>query len=603
MFDQMRRNTKTILWITVIAFVGLIFLAWGADFQFGSTASTMAPGSIGLVNGQAVPGRLYDQMVIQGRENYKAQAGREPDERTDASLRSQAWTELVQDLLLRQEVQKRGITVSDAELREVIMNQPPPEVMSNPQLQTNGQFDLAKYQALLRNPNVDTRAIEMQYRMELPVQKLRLLVAGSVGVSELELWNNFEMQNEKIRVNYLMLPGSAFPVDDASLTEDDLRRHYEGHKSSYRAPVQAVLQYVMVNRRHTDTDSLNLIEQGRSVLQELREGETFEILVDAYSEAPANMRGGEAASWFTADRIAEPAVREAAFSMAPGQVSDVLPGAAGVHIIQVLERRETTAGPEVRLADVFLPLRPSPETISTLRESVAEFRNEINRTPFETAASELGLAARETPPFGEGGFIPGIGSSPELVSFAFAAKPGETSVPLENADGWIVARLKERREPRVPDLADIRERVRAEAADSMRVAQAAAAAEGLLRQAQGGTPLSSLASADSRFTFGTTEPFHRLGFPAGIGNDPGVIGPLFAGSIGVYPQVLRGRNAAFVCEVLEKIPADRAIFDGQKDNLRRSLLQRRQNTVYNEWLAELKRNAEIKDFRFGAFDL
>lgn len=603
MFDQMRKNTKTILWITVIAFVGLIFLAWGADFQVGGTAAKMTPGSIGLVNGQPIPGRLYEQMILQGRENYKAQAGREPDERTDAMLRSQAWSELVQDLLLRQEVQKRGITISDAELREVIMNQPPPEVMQNPQLQTDGQFDLAKYQALLRNPNVDTRAIEMQYRMELPVQKLRMQVAGSVGVSDLELWNNFEMQNEKIKVAYLMLPGTAFPVDDASISDDDLRRHFESHKSSYKTPAQAVLQYVQVTRRPTETDSLNLIEQGRAVLQEMREGETFDVLVDAYSEAPANMRGGEQASWLSAQMIAEPAVRTAAFSLAPGQVSDVLAGANGVHIVQVIERRETTEGPEVRLADVFLPLRVSPETVSILREKVAEFRTQLSESSFEQAAADLGLTPRETAPFGEGGFIPGIGSSPELASFAFSAKPGEASVPLETADGWIVARLKERREPRAPEFADVRDRVRAEAADSMRVAQAAMAAEGMLRQAQGGTPLASLASADARFTFGTTEPFHRLGFPGGIGNDPGVIGPLFAGSTGVYPQVLRGRNAAFICEVLEKIPADRAIFDGQKESLRRSLLQRRQNTVYNEWLAELKKTAEIEDFRFGAFDL
>ena len=33
LFEMMRDNTKVILWITVVAFVGLIFLAWGADFS------------------------------------------------------------------------------------------------------------------------------------------------------------------------------------------------------------------------------------------------------------------------------------------------------------------------------------------------------------------------------------------------------------------------------------------------------------------------------------------------------------------------------------------------------------------------------------------
>ena len=52
MFDELRRGTKTFIWIMVLAFVALIFLAWGADFQVSSGSGKNArTGEAGRVNG------------------------------------------------------------------------------------------------------------------------------------------------------------------------------------------------------------------------------------------------------------------------------------------------------------------------------------------------------------------------------------------------------------------------------------------------------------------------------------------------------------------------------------------------------------------------
>lgn len=122
----------------------------------------------------------------------------------------------------------------------------------------------------------------------------------------------------------------------------------------------------------------------------------------------------------------------------------------------------------------------------------------------------------------------------------------------------------------------------------------------MLGQAQAGTPLAVIAQGDPRATFDTTDPFARIGFVKGIGNDPNVIGPLFAANqVGVVPKVLKGRTGAFICRIVEVTPADRAGFDATKESLRRSLMQRRQSQVFNEWLAGLKKQADIQDYRWG----
>ena len=60
--------------------------------------------------------------------------------------------------------------------------------------------------------------------------------------------------------------------------------------------------------------------------------------------------------------------------------------------------------------------------------------------------------------------------------------------------------------------------------------------------------------------------------------------------------------SAFVCKVVQRIPADRDAFQSQKESLRRNLIQRRQSQVFTEWLAALKKQADVKDYRFGQLD-
>jgi hypothetical protein len=47
MLEAMRRNTKVILWVTIIAFVLLMFLVWGADLSKGGPQ----PDTIGMGTG------------------------------------------------------------------------------------------------------------------------------------------------------------------------------------------------------------------------------------------------------------------------------------------------------------------------------------------------------------------------------------------------------------------------------------------------------------------------------------------------------------------------------------------------------------------------
>ena len=105
----------------------------------------------------------------------------------------QAFEQLVTEILLQQEYKKRGIKVTDAEIIQAAQFSPPPELIQNPELQTDGQFDIAKYQRLLKSSAARQNGLLVQlenyYRNEIPRAKLYDQIAGDVFISGKDVRN------------------------------------------------------------------------------------------------------------------------------------------------------------------------------------------------------------------------------------------------------------------------------------------------------------------------------------------------------------------------------------------------------------------------------
>src|SRR4029078_8769841 len=101
-------------------------------------------------------------------------------------LMDQAFDQLVTDALLRQEYRRRGITVTDDEILQAARYSTPPGLMQSPDLQTDGQFDPAKYQRFLASPLARQQGLlyqlEQYYRTEIPQEKIFCQAAGEVDI-------------------------------------------------------------------------------------------------------------------------------------------------------------------------------------------------------------------------------------------------------------------------------------------------------------------------------------------------------------------------------------------------------------------------------------
>jgi len=117
MLRTMREKTKIIMLILAVAFVGwLVF-----DVGMGITGRGKGQSSrdLGSVNGSPITYQqwlqTYQALADQERQRGQGQALTREDQK---ALEDQAFEQLVQDRILTSEYRKRGIVVTDQEIRD-----------------------------------------------------------------------------------------------------------------------------------------------------------------------------------------------------------------------------------------------------------------------------------------------------------------------------------------------------------------------------------------------------------------------------------------------------------------------------------------------------
>src|SRR6266699_6598672 len=218
MLRTMRANAKWVFYILAIAFVGWLAV--------GQVMSILGPsGSVVLkVNGKEFQVAEFQQRVQIASEQYRQQNGSAPVSREeDRQIQDHVINQMIEDALLQQEYQRLGIRVSDEEIIETARTSPPPEVMRDPQFQTDSQFDIRKWQQFLstttdRNLLVQ---IEAMYRDQIPRIKLAQYLTADVYISDAKLWRIYKDQHDSVTTASLAIWPYAIP-DSSAVTDAEI---------------------------------------------------------------------------------------------------------------------------------------------------------------------------------------------------------------------------------------------------------------------------------------------------------------------------------------------------------------------------------------------
>ena len=593
---QMRENTKWIMLITALAFVALMVFEWGMDAT-GRSGAQVSGGEIGRVAGQSV---TYEEYMLTYRNLYNQQqaamGGQTISPAMNDQIEDRAWEQLVSDKLIQRELERRGIRVTDEEIRQAARSVPPAEFMSNPMFLTDGQFDMNKYTQFLASPAVDNQLLlqlEAYYRDIIPRSKLYFQVVAGTHLTDGDLWQMFRDANETASVRFLTFdPNLLVPDEAVTVTDQEIERWYRSNEDDLQRAAQASVRFIAFPKAPTAADSARVRTRVDSLRTAINNGADFAAAASAMSADSASAANGGELTIRRGQTV--PEFEQAAFSRPVGQVGEPVRTMYGWHLLRV----DARGGDSAVVRHILLPIERSLESEDALfaradsMDALSESRSldEIART-FNLPVSEATIG-EDFP------VIALIGPVDEGGDWAFDQQPevGTVSPVFESESAFYMFELTGRTPAGTIPLAEARNAIRTRLMTEKKLERARQTANQALEQLNGGATMEQVAQSQN-VSLQEQGPFTRGENVPGLGQVNAAIGTAFGLQPGERSGVVEANEMLYIIESTGRTFADEEQFRAQLPFLRQQTIQSLQNQRWNQFIAALEEDATIVDAR------
>ncbi len=597
MLHVFRAHAKWIWYLVVPAF--LIWFVYIGQSGLGDQGPVTRGTTVAKVNGTEITygdwAQVREQAIQRAQQQTSGQLSLDDQQRVE----DDAFNDMVNNILLQQEYKKRDITVSDEEIQQAALEEPPPQILQDPQFQTEGQFDLNKYRRYLSSPIAKESGIRLQleqyYRGELPREKLFEQIASQVYVTDAQLWRAWQDTHDSAQVSFVRFDPQTIPDSAVHVSAAEIAQYFNQHKSEFAdRPGHAVVTIAVIPRPVTKADSERVYQHALDLRKEILGGAKFDDVAKRESADSASAVKGGYLGRVTKGQFVH-AFDSAAFSLKPGELSPPVLTQFGYHIIKVDERK----GDTIAVRHILLRIQQgdSSAAVSDRRaDSLSHAADLDTPAEFDVITKRLGLttarlAATEGDPLTYNGH-----NVPSVSAWAFTSKVGQTSDLIDADDAYYLARLDSVTPGGKPTVASMTDDIRTELIREKKLDLLVPKAQQVSDAYAKGQTFDQAAKA-AGLTVTQSPTFSRVSPVPGIGQANEAVGAAFGLPTGTVSEPVKSGDAVFVIKVDRRVDADRAAWQKQKTQQRTQLLQRLRQQRVQEYLADLHQNAKIDDRR------
>jgi peptidyl-prolyl cis-trans isomerase C len=281
-FSQIRPMIKTITLLTLIL---VSALAWAAEEK--------APGDkVAVVNGVTISKVEFDN-ILDYQLRRAAPGGQPIPDAQMVQMKNNVLEYLIVDELLFQASQKKGIQVKPENVTEQLMivkKRFPSENEFNKALQENNMTE----------------------------SKIRADISRNMAIQELI----DKEVSEKIKVS-----------------DEETKAFYDKNPQRFEQPELVKASHILI-KVQADAPADQKAEARKKIediQQKVKKGEDFATLARTYSEGPSGPKGGDL-DYFRRGQMVKP-FEEAAFSLKPGETSEIVETQFGYHLIKVSDKK------------------------------------------------------------------------------------------------------------------------------------------------------------------------------------------------------------------------------------------------------------------------
>lgn len=639
--------------VLILGFVGLMAVSLVLFFRPNSGASRVEPTKstqvLAVVGGEEITVAEFATHKLNLQARY-SQFGAQFSLARMGYTDSRILDELIMARVIDQEAKRLGLGASESEIKDRIANMFRDPAGKFLLVDASGKFDMSKYQERVG----DIPTFERGVAQDIAREKLEALITASVTVSEDEVKEEYKRKNTALDLTYVAVSTSKL-AEKLTLSDDEVKAYYDKHKGDfYIGEQQKKIRYIFIDQDksgqkvqisdkelHDEFDSLQpqykqagvkvqqiLLKIAREDLDEtvkkkaddlvtkargqsgIATEEAFAELAKGNSEDPATAKNGghvEGLVKKNANKPDDP--YQKTLEMQPGEVTDPIKYKNGYYILRRGDSVPKTF--EMAKPELLVSLRNRrgytiAQKIAQKAEERLKQTKDAQKVAQEFAAEANMNAAemvRETPFVKPGDDVPNIGSSQQfedaIASLTNANDVGERT-GIRN--GFAVPMLIDKRDPRIPDFDEIKNKVVIAAKQEKAKSQLEQTAKDIIASAK--TPADVKAAAQKYGLEAKAEANYKIGSPlADLGSSTILDDPLYkSGNTGtVLSSPIFLNENYIVLGVTKRTDADMAEFTKQRDSLVETALKDRRDQVFGDYLStaklEMQRDGKIKIYK------
>jgi peptidyl-prolyl cis-trans isomerase D len=413
---------------------------------------------------------------------------------------------LVQGAILKREADRMGLQVSDDDLRRELQTGRFAQYLF-----PNGQYiGDAQYINFVQSAFQVSRAdFESQVKQDLELNRLQALVTGGVTVSDNAVRDAYKVQGTKVKFDYAVI-SSEDVLKSINPSEADLRKFFDQNKVRYAiaAPETRKLEYVSFDANNLPggkpqisdaevqtyydqhKDQYEVKEQVRvrhiliavpagdakadaagkakaeDILKQIKAGGNFADLASKNSDDPGSKVTGGELGWLDRGKTV-PEFDKVAFTLAPGQTSDLVKTQFGYHILQVEEKKTAHLRPIAEVKPEILPVLEQQKSGAAMQNFATQLGAEAKKDGLAKLAAAHNLKLVTTDYLTKEGVIAGLADGSALMAQAFAAPKDAAPAPATTGDGFALFKVTDIKPAHAPSFEEYKEHLVADFREQM----------------------------------------------------------------------------------------------------------------------------------------
>ncbi len=427
MLEAIRAHSQGWLAKLILTLIAVPFALFGIDAYLKNAGSDAA---VAKVAGSSVSVVEYRNAMQSLRNKMQSEGQKDLSLLDTPQARLTVLNRLINTRLLNAEAQDSKFKISNEQLSEF--------VITLPEFQQNGKFSQEVYDKLLTQNQMTPSKFENMMRGELVTQQVRdgipPLVFATKAVEDRAI--KTELQQREVTIAEIK---SADFISQVKVDDAEVKAYYEKHKDKFQVPEQVKLEFVrfsandlIMKMQVTEEDSKRFYNENAAkfqgdekrrashiligfgpgatpeakaqakkkaeeILAEVKKNPAkFAELAKKNSQDPGSAEKGGDLGMFGRGAMVK-AFEEAAYSMKPGQVSDLVQSEFGFHIIKLTEisgqaQSYESLKPQIRAELMY------QKALAKFSEEAENFNNLVyeQSSSLKPAADNYGLQVQKT---------------------------------------------------------------------------------------------------------------------------------------------------------------------------------------------------------------